>query len=123
MAGYIKVQVKKLPVQPINTRVDSEIFEEFQKKCKERNLQMCTVIETFARQYANDRYELNEKDILKWRDNNREVSILNTPINKDVYYKFKHKAKSNGYFVKHILSAFIEDYAKNDMNMEFVKNN
>lgn len=121
MAGYIKVEVEKLEMQQINTKVASEVFEEFQKKCKERNLQMCTVIETFARQYANKRYDLDKEAVIKWKDYNGEMSTLNTPINKDVYYKFKDMVKVNGYFVKHILAAFIEDYANNDMYMEFRK--
>ena len=121
MAGYLKVNVKKLEVQAINTKVPSEIFEEFQKRCKERNFQMCTIIETFARQYANGRYKFNEEDITKWKNYNGDVSTLNTPINRDVYYQFKDKVKADGYFVKHILSAFIEDYGNNDLTMEFVQ--
>lgn len=120
MAGYLKVNVKKLEVQPINTKVNSEILEEFQKKCKERNLQMCTVIETFARQYANGRYYLDTDDILKWKNDNGETSTINTPVNKDVYIKFKNAVKSQGFFVKHVLSAFIEDYAKSEMVFELV---
>ena len=81
---------------------------------------MCTVIETFARQYANNRYDLKREDVLKWKNNNDKTSTLNTPINKEVYYEFKNKVKENGYFMKHILTAFIEDYVKNDMVMEFV---
>lgn len=120
MAGYIKVEAEKLEVQAINTKINAEIFEQFQKKCKQRNLQMCTVIEAFARQYANGRYILNETDILKWEDNTDKTSILNTPINKDVYCQFKEKVKSNGYYVKYVLTAFIEDYAQNDLILEFV---
>ena len=120
MAGYLKVEVKKMEVQPINTKINSEILEEFQKRCKERNLQMCTVIETFARQYSNGRYCLNADDIVKWRNDDGETSTLNTPINKEVYNDFKNVVKSRGFFVKNVLSAFIEDYAKNDLIMEFV---
>lgn len=122
MAGYIKVQVKKLETKQINTQVNSEVFEEFQKKCRERNLQMCTVIETFARQYSNNRYKLNEEDILKWKNDEGETSTLSTPINKEVYNQFKDEVKANGYFVKHILMAFIEDYANKDLIMEFRTN-
>lgn len=122
MAGYIKVKVKKLEVQAINTKINAEILEEFQKKCKERNLQMCTVIETFARQYANGRYNLEKESIIKWKDDEGEMATLNTPINKDVHYKFKDKVKSDGYFLKHVLSAFIEDYASKDLIMEFKEN-
>lgn len=121
MAGYIKVETEKFELQPVNTKIDSEIFEKFQKKCKERNLQMCTVIETFARQYVNNRYILEEKDIIKWANGTCETSTLNTPINKDVYYRFKNKVKADGYYIKHVISAFIEDYTNHDMNMEFVK--
>ena len=122
MAGYIKVEVKKLETKQINTQVNSEVFEEFQKKCRERNLQMCTVIETFARQYSNNRYKLDEEDILKWKNEVGETSTLSTPINKEVYNQFKDKVKANGYFVKHILMAFIEDYANKDLIMEFRTN-
>lgn len=121
MAGFIKLEVEKLPVQPINTKISSEIFEEFQKKCKQQNIPMNVMIEAFARQYANGRYQLNEEDIVKWKDYNGKTSVLNTPINKTVYYDFKNRVKANRYFVKHVLSAFIEDYAKNDFVLEFVE--
>ena len=121
MAGYLKVDVEKFELQPVNTKIDSDIFEKFQRKCKERNLQMCTVIETFARQYVNNRYVLEESNIVKWSNGNGKMSTLNTPINKDIYYKFKDKVKADGHYIKHVLSAFIEDYTKNDMIMEFVK--
>lgn len=121
MAGYLKVDVEKFELQPVNTKIDSDIFEKFQRKCKERNLQMCTVIETFARQYVNNRYVLEESNIIKWSNGNSKTSTLNTPINKDIYYKFKDKVKADGYYIRHVISAFIEDYTKNDMIMEFVK--
>ena len=121
MAGHLKVDVEKFELQPINTKIDSDIFEKFQIKCKERNLQMCTVIEVFARQYVNNRYVLEEINIIKWASSSGKTSTLNTPINKDVYYQFKDKVKADGHYVKHVLSAFIEDYTKNDMIMEFVK--
>ena len=121
MAGYIKLDVKKLETQQINLKINAEIFEEFQKKCKVRNLQMCTVIETFARQYANNNYTLSEGDVFKWKNDNGETSTLNTPINKKVYVKFKEKVKDDKLFVRHVISAFIEDYAKNDFVLEFVE--
>lgn len=121
MAGHLKVDVEKFELQPINTKIDSDIFEKFQIKCKERNLQMCTVIEVFARQYVNNRYVLEEINIIKWASGSGETSTLNTPINKDVYCQFKDKVKADGHYIKHVLSAFIEDYTKNDMIMEFVK--
>lgn len=122
MAGYIKVDAEKLETRQINTKVNSEVFEEFQKKCKERNLQMCTVIETFARQYSKNRYKLDEDNILKWKNDFGKTSILSTPVNKEIYNQFKDEVKANGYFVKHVLMAFIEDYANKDLIMEFRAN-
>ena len=119
MAGYIKVEVEKLKLKFINSKVNAVVFERFQKKCKERNLQMCTVIETFARQYSKGRYKIDENDILKWKRNFGETAVLNTPINKDVYEDFKYEVKSNGYFVKYVLMAFVEDYVNKDLIMEF----
>lgn len=123
MGGYIKLEVEKPKTQQINLKINAEIFKEFQKKCKIRNLQMCTVVETFARQYANDGFDLNEKNIIKWKNDNGEVSTLNTPINKDVYIQFKNKVKDNNLFVRHVISAFIEDYANNDYVLEFTQIN
>jgi len=121
MAGYIKLEVEKLETQQINLKINAEIFEGFQRKCKIRNLQMCTVIEAFVRQYANDGYHLNEEDIIKWKNDNGDVSTLNTPVNKEVYNQFKNKVKENKLFVKHVISAFIEDYASNDYVLELKK--
>lgn len=119
MAGYIKVDVEKLETQQINTQISFEIFEKFQKRCKIQNIPMNVVIETFCRQYSNGRYNLNEHDIIKWKNFEGKTSVLNTPINKEVYDAFKYKVKSEGHFVKHIFNAFIEDYGQNKLYLEF----
>lgn len=121
MAGFIKLDVEKLPTQAINQKISSEIFEEFQKRCKQQNIPMNVIIETFARQYSEGRYYLDTGDILKWKEYDGKTSVLNTPINKEVYTKFKSIVKANGFFVKNVLSAFIEDYGNKDLVMEFVK--
>lgn len=120
MAGYIKIQTEKFELQPINTTINTEIFEEFQKKLKQQNIPMNVVITVFVEQYVNGRYKLNEKDILKWEGNNDETK-LSTSINKSSYIQFKEKVKSDGHYIKHVLSAFIEDYANNDLVMEFIR--
>lgn len=121
MAGFIKVEVEKFETQFINTKINAEIFEEFQKRCKQQNIPMNVVMEAFCRQWANGRYRLNEADIMKWKDDRGKVSTLNTPVNKEVYNEFKHRVKTEGYFVKHIISAFIEDYGKNNLVFEIVE--
>ena len=119
MAGFIKVEAKKLPTKPMNMQINKEIFYEFKVKCKERGLPLNIVIEVFMRQYGNGKYHLNRRDILKWKENDEETETLNSTFNKEVYDKFKYAVKSDGYYMKHVISAFIEDYVKNDLIMEY----
>ena len=121
MAGYLKVQVEKFEVQSINLMVNAEILNDFQRKLKQQNLMMNTVLTAFCRQYVKGNYVLNETDILRWENNNDETRMLNTTVDKEVYIKFKSKVKSEGYFLRYVLSAFIEDYNKNDLYLEFIR--
>ena len=74
------------------------------------------------RQYGNRKYHLDKEDILKWKDDNRETETLNSTFNKEVYDKFKDVVKRDGYFIKHVISAFVEDYVKKDLIMEYTEN-
>ena len=122
MAGFIKVKAKKMPTKALNMQINKKIFYEFKVKCKERGLPLNIAIEVFMRQYGNGRYHLDEENILKWKDDNGETETLNSTFNKDVYEKFKDTVKDNGYFIKHIIAAFVEDYVKNDLIMEYRTN-
>lgn len=122
MAGFIKVEVKKLPTKALNMQINKEIFYDFKVKCKERGLPLNVVIEVFMRQYGNRRYPLERMDILRWKEDNGETETLNSTFNKEVYDKFKDVVKDDGYFIKHVISAFVEDYVKNDLIMEFTTN-
>lgn len=122
MAGYIKVNAKKMPTKALNMQINSKIFYEFKVKCKERGLPLNIAIEVFMRQYANRRYHLDKESILKWQDDNGETETLNSTFNKEVYEKFKDVVKYDGYYIKHIISAFVEDYVKNDLIMEYTTN-
>ena len=121
MAGFIKVDVKKLPTQALNTQINKEIFYNFKVKCKQRGLPLNIVIEVFMNQYANRKYKLRETDIIKWKEDDGETETLNSTFNKDIYARFKEVVKNDGYFVKHVVTAFIEDYVNNDLTMEFSK--
>lgn len=122
MAGFIKVEAKKLPTKALNMQINKEIFYDFKVKCKERGLPLNVVIEVFMRQYGNGRYDLEQERILKWREDNGETETLNSTFNKEVYDKFKDVVKNDGYFIKHVITAFVEDYAKNDLIMEYTIN-
>lgn len=123
MAGFIKVEAKKLPTKALNMQINKEIFYEFKVKCKERGLPLNIVIEVFMRQYGNRKYHLNKEDIIKWKDDNGETETLNSTFNKEVYDRFKDAVKYDGYFIKHVITAFVEDYVKNDLTMEYNTNN
>ena len=122
MAGFIKVEAKKLPTKALNMQINKEIFYEFKVKCKERGLPLNIVIEVFMRQYGNRKYHLDEMNIRRWQEDNGETETLNSTFNKEVYDKFKDVVKRDGYFIKHVISAFVEDYVKKDLIMEYTEN-
>ena len=121
MAGFIKVEAKKLPTKALNMQINKDIFYNFKVKCKERGLPLNVVIEVFMNQYANRKYHFERENILKWKEDNREPETLNSTFNKEVYDRFKYAVKSDGLFMKHVISAFVEDYVENDLVMEFAK--
>ena len=122
MAGFIKVEVEKLPTKALNMQINKDIFYDFKVKCKERGLPLNVVIEVFMRQYGNRRYHLDKESILKWKDDGGETETLNSTFNKEVYDKFKDAVKSDGYFLKHVITAFVEDYVETDLIMEYTTN-
>ena len=121
LAGFIKVEAKKLPTKALNMQINKEIFYEFKVKCKERGLPLNIVIEVFMRQYGNKNYHLDREDILKWEDDNGETETLNSTFNKEVYERFKSVVKYDGYRIKYVVAAFVEDYVKNNLVMEFTR--
>lgn len=119
MAGFIKVKVEKLPTKAMNMQINKDIFYEFKVKCKERGLPLNIVIEVFMNQYANRKYHLDREDILKWREDDGETETLNSTFNKEICERFKYAVKNDGLLIKYVVAAFIEDYVKNDLTMEF----
>lgn len=122
MAGFIKVQAEKLPTKALNMQINKDIFYDFKVKCKERGLPLNIVIEVFMLQYANRKYHLDRGNIFKWKEDCGETETLNSTFNKETYDKFKFAVKHDGFFIKHVITAFVEDYVKNDLIMEYVMN-
>lgn len=120
MAGFIRADVEKFPTRVLNMPINKELFYEFKVKCKQRGLPLNVVIEIFMNQYAHGNYPLSEENILKWKDNNGELDTLNSTFNKKIYNNFKNTVKIKGYFIRHVVAAFIEEYINNDMTMEYV---
>lgn len=123
MAGFIKINVDRVETTGLNTRVNKEVFDSFKVRCKQQGYQLNIILETFMRQYSNGRFKLDVEDILKFKNDGKEVETLNTTFNKEIYTDFKLTCKTNGLFVKHVITAFMEKYVEENLIMEFVTSN
>lgn len=119
MGKPVTSNVQRAETKPLNTKVNKEVFESFKDHCAYLGYPMNVVLETFMRQYANGRFELDEKSILKFKNDGEEVDTLNTTFNKEIYLDFKSTCKGNGYFVKHVITAFMEKFASRDFILEY----
>lgn len=119
MGKPVTSNVQRAETKPLNTKVNKEVFESFKDYCAYLGYPMNVVLETFMRQYANDRFKLNKEDILKFKNDEKEVDTLNTTFNKEIYLDFKSTCKGNGYFVKHVITAFMEKFASKDFIMVY----
>ena len=120
MGGFIKRNVKRVETTALNQKVNKEVFDAFKDICKEQGYAMNVILETFMQQYANGRFYIKEEDVLKYKGSDDEVDTLNTTFSKEIYMNFKSACKNQGYFVKHVVTAFMERYANRDLIMEFV---
>lgn len=119
MGKPVTSNAKRVETTALNTKVNKEVFDNFKDYCKELGYPMNVMIETFMQQYANGRFSVNADDILKWKKDNTELDTLNTTFNKKIYLDFKSTCKGNGYFVKHVIMAFMEKVVSRDYILEY----
>lgn len=122
MGGYIKRDVKRVKTTALNTKVNKEVFDDFKDYCKEQGYPLNVMLETFMRQYANGNFKLEADDILKFKNDGKEEDTLNTTFSEEIYLDFKSACKAKGYFVKHVIAAFMEKYAERSFVLEYVNN-
>lgn len=120
MGGYIKRDVERVATKPLNTKVNKEVFDSFKDYCKEQGYPLNVILETFMRQYSNGNFYLSEEDIMKFKNDGKDVDTLNTTFNKEVYLNFKAACKSKGYFIKHVIAAFMEKYAERNFVLGYI---
>ena len=120
MGGYIKRNVERVETTALNTKVNKEVFDSFKDYCKELGYPMNVMLETFMQQYANKNFKLNAEDILKFKNDGAKTDTLNTTFNKEIYLNFKSTCKVNGYFVKHVITAFMEKFSNRNLILEYV---
>lgn len=119
MGKPVSSNAQRVETAALNTKVDKEVFDKFKDCCKEDGYSLNVMLETFMRQYANGRFKINAEDILKFKNNEAEVSTLNTTFNKEIYLEFKAVCRSNKFFVRHVVTAFMEQYATRSFILEY----
>lgn len=120
MGGYIKRDVKRVETTPLNTKVNKEVFDAFKDCCKRQGYPLNVMLETFMRQYASGDFHLEDEDIMKFKNDGKEVDTLNTTFNKEIYLNFKSSCKTKGYFVKHVVAAFMEKYSERNLVLGYI---
>lgn len=119
MGKPVNSNAQRVKTTALNTKVNKEVFDKFKDCCKEQGYPLNVLLETFMRQYTNGRFKIDANDILKFKDDKTRVSTLNTTFNEEIYLEFKVACKSRGFFVKHVVTAFMEIYANQDLIMEY----
>lgn len=120
MAGYIKINADRVETRALNTKVNKEVFDNFKICCKQMGYPLNVMLETFMQQYANGKFFLSDDDVLKYKDSKLKVDTLNTTFNKEIYLNFKSTCKMNGFFVKHVITAFMEKFVSGNLILEYV---
>jgi len=120
MGSPVKSNVPRMETTGLNTKVNKEVFINFKDRCAELGYPMNVMLETFMLQYTNGRFPLDKSEIMKFKNDGKDTETLNSTFNKEIYVNFKQTCKSNGYFVKHVLTAFMERFASKTLVLEFV---
>lgn len=119
MGKPVSSNAQRVETTALNTKINKDVFDRFKDCCKEDGYPLNVMLETFMRQYANGRFKVDTEDILKFKNDGAEVDTLNTTFNKEIYLEFKTVCKGNGFFVKHVITAFMEKYATRSFILEY----
>ena len=119
----VNSNVKRVETFALSAKVNKEVLDSFRDYCSEQGYAINILIETFMRQYNNGRIKLRKEDILESKDNNTELDVLSTTINKEVYVNFKLVCKVNGYTIKNVLTVFMEKIITRNFVLEYVNVN
>lgn len=121
MGRPVNSNVQRAETASLNTKVNKKMLNSFRDSLGECGYPMNIMLEIFMRQYIDGKLKLNEEDILKHKDDGAEIETLATTINKEIYFDFKAICKDRNFFMKHVLTAFMEKYVNGDFVLEYVK--
>lgn len=119
MGKPINSNAQRVETSILNTKIDRKVLDKFKDCCKEDGYPLNIVLEPFMRQYANGNFKINDDDILNLKDNNVEVDIFSTTLNKEIYSEFKRACKRNGFFIRYVVTAFMERYSSRTLILEY----
>ena len=121
MGKPVSSKVERVETTVLNTKINKEVYENFKDCCAYLGYPMNVLLETFMQQYIDGKFNLSNEEIIRWKKDDSEMDVLNTTFNKEVYTNFKSYCKGNGYFVKHVVTAFMESYTNRKFILEFVE--
>lgn len=121
MGKPVSSNVERAETTALNTKISKEVFEQFKDCLAYQGYSMNVVLETFMRQYTDGGFELEHDEIMKWKIDEYEDATLNTTFNKEIYTNFRYYCRGNGYFVKHVVMAFMKRYVEGNLIMKFVE--
>lgn len=120
MGKPVGSDVKRVEITALNTKINKEMFKEFKDYCAYLGFPMNVVLETFMQQYLNKRLDIKENDILKWENDKSDTDNFSTTFNKEICLNFKSVCKRDGYYIKHVITAFMEMFVSRNYILEFV---
>lgn len=120
MGKPVSSNVERVETAVLNTKINKEVYGAFKDYCKKFGYPMNIMLETFMRQYVNGKFKIQTEDILKFQNDGAEVDILNTTFSKEIYTDFKLTCKVNGFYVKHVVTAFMEKFVNGNFVLEYV---
>lgn len=113
--------VKRAETHSLNTKINKEVFDNFRDYCAYRGYPMNVLIEIFMKQYSSKKFNFDNKEIDKWAKDNSETNNLNTTFNKEIYLDFKNYCKYNDYYMKDVITAFMDRVVNGNYIIEFVE--
>lgn len=120
MGKPVNSNVKRVETTALNQKINKEVLDNFRDCCSYLGYPMNVMLETFMQQYAEGRFDLSSEEILQYKNDNSELNTLSTTFSKEIYTNFKFACKNNGYFVKHVLTAFMKKYVDKNYILEYV---
>lgn len=120
MGKPVNSNVPRIDTFAFSTKVNKEVFKEFKDYLSKHGYPMNVILETFMQQYSNGRIKMNNEDVLKFKNDKTEVDVLSTTISVKNYSNFKDTCKSQKYYMKHVITAFMEKFSSGNYILEYV---